>query len=103
MPPKNYQGRSIDFAYDGPTPHQIGPETLRLAMLLTRIFYTEDVFRNLTDCAWDNFYTIVDRMPSVVVDLEEYTEEVLSWAFAECGRQGYDRVKVICEQYLHGE
>ena len=98
MPPKNYRG--IDQAYDGQPPHQIGPDTLRLAMLLTRFFYTEDVFQNLTDCAWDNFYTIADRMPCVVIDIEEYVDEVLSWAFAQCGRRGYDRVKEVCECFL---
>ena len=103
MPPKNFRGLSIDSAYDEPIAHQIGQDTLRLAMLLTRLFYTENVFRNLTDCAWDNFMTIVDRMQSVVVDLEEYVDEVLTWAFASCGRQGYDRVKVVCDQYLYGE
>lgn len=101
MPPKNYQGRSIDFAHDGP--HQIGPDVLKLTMILTRLFYTEDAFRNLTDCAWDNFTTIVDRMPSVVVDLEEYADEVLTWAFSELGRRAYDRVKEVCDNFLHSK
>ena len=100
MPPKNYQGRSLDFAHDEPTPHQIGPDTLKLTMLLVRVFYTDDVFRNLTDCAWDNFTTIIDRMPSVVVDIEEYVNDVLDWAFASCGRLAYDRVKEICDRYM---
>lgn len=103
MPPKNFRGLSIDSAYDEQSAHQIGQDTLKLAMLLTRLFYTEHEFKNLTDCAWDNFMTIVDRMPSVVIDLEEYVDEVLSWAFASCGRQGYDRVKIVCDQYMHSE
>lgn len=97
MPPKN---RSLDFMYDEPTPHQIGPEVLKLTIALTRLFCTEYELRNLTDCAWDNFTTIVDRMPSVVVDPAEYVEEVLSWAFAECGRHGYDKVKELCDKHM---
>lgn len=101
MPPKNYRG--IDQAFDFQSPRQISPEILRLAMLLTRLFYTEDVFRNLTDCAWDNFYTIVDHVPSVTVELGDYVEGVLSWAFAQCGRLGYDRIKEVCDKVLRGD
>lgn len=100
MPPKNY--RSIDSAYDEPRPHQLGPDVYKLSLLLARLFFTEEVFRNLTDCSWDNFYTIVDRMPGIIVDLEEYVDEVLTWAFGECGRKGYDRVKEVCDKFLHG-
>lgn len=96
MPPR----KTIDQAFDFEPPHQIGEEVLKLAMLLTRIFYTEDVFRNITDCAWDNFTTIVDRMPSVIIDPEEYIDEVLDWAFAECGRGAYDRIKEVCDKAL---
>lgn len=98
MPPKNYRG--LDFIYDEPTPHQIGLEVLKLTIALTRLFLSDDDFRNLTDCAWDNFTTIADRMPSIVVDPDEYVEEVLSWAFAECGRHGYDKVKELCDKHM---
>ena len=91
MPPRKHL--SIDFAFDEPSPApRVGTDILQLAMILTRLFYTEDALRNLTDCSWDNFMTIVDRMePSSVlgdIDLEDYINEVLTWAFASCGRQG---------------
>lgn len=103
MPPKNYQGRSIDFAYDEPNIRQVSTETLKLVQLLTRLFFTEDVFRNLADCAWDNFCTITDRMPVNFIEACDYVNEVLDWAFAALGRGAYDRIKEVCEYSLRTE
>ena len=99
MPPR----KTIDQAFDFQPVHKVSPSTLKLAVLLTRLFFTEDVFRNITDCAWDNFTTIVDRMPVSDDDLGEYVDEVLCWAYAECGRHAYDRIKEVCDKALHEE
>lgn len=65
----------------------------KLATTLIMMFNRLSEFKNLSDCSIDNFINIVNNYSNVeYITFEDYREEVLEWAFASCGRRGYDKI-----------
>lgn len=65
----------------------------KIMATLMMMFHRCDEFRNLTDAAYDVFIGIVDRWTDHQhMTVADYRDAVLDWAYAECGRKGYDKI-----------
>ena len=71
----------------------IDAKIYKIAATLLMMFHRCDEFRNLTDAAYDAFAGIVDRWTDHQhMNVADYRDAVLDWAYAECGRKGYDKI-----------
>lgn len=91
MPPRRY---SEDYpVIAAPVVDQIDARIYKLATTLMMMFNRCEEFKNLTDCAYDNFTGIViNWSEDEFMSLKAYQEAVRDWAFASCGRRGYDKI-----------
>lgn len=92
MPPRrDYHGESVISPPE--SCRSIDAGIYKIMATLMMMFHRCDEFRNLTDCAFDNFIHIVSNWDKhEFMTVADYRDEVLDWAFVSCGRRGYDKV-----------
>lgn len=92
MPPrKHFEG--IDGAYDSTVTKTVDVDIVKIAILLTTAVWNDSDFRNLNDAGRDHFVNLTkwwnqhEHMTAA-----DYKDAILDWAFASCGRAGYDKI-----------
>lgn len=96
MPPR----REGTMRSEPASANTVDAQIIYWVIILTREIYTNTIFCNLTDCAFDNFRHIVDNWDRKAhMSVEDFRDAVLDWAFASCGRKGYDKIMSMLDSF----